>query len=184
MKDNNYNKAVYMDRESYERILKKVEVDKEELNMIKRSKGNCKHVGTYENWDSSDLLETLKSQGIVENMININKNIIDNAVIIDKKDEKNIVELGDIIRINIIDDNEVEELIIKLVGAPEYDYSKDHIYQEEISYATPIGKAIYGKKIGDKVICDTKNNCIYIEILEKLTNKQQNRKRHSRKLTK
>ena len=35
-------------------------------------------------------------------------------------------------------------------------------------------------RIGEKVTCDNRNNCIYIEILEKLTNK----KRHSKKLTK
>ena len=180
MKDNNYDKTVYMDRECYERILKKVELESIELDEIRRSKGNCKHVGTYENWDSTDLLETLKAQNVVENMININKAIIDNAVIIERKYEEDIVELGDVIRINIIEDNEVEELIIKLVGAPEYNYSTDRIYQEEISYATPIGKAIYGKRIGEKVTCNNRKNCIYIEILEKLTNK----KRHSKKLTK
>ena len=98
--------------------------------------------------------------------------------------KKNIVDLGDILRLDIIDEDEVEEIIVKLVCIPEYNYSANNIYQEEISISTPIGKAILGRKIGDEVTYEIGNAKSKIKILEKINNTQEKKSGFTRKLKK
>lgn len=69
------------------------------------------------------------------------------------------VSVGTTVKINYIDDNEVEEYTI--VGSKEADP-----FNNRISNESPIAKAIIGHKKGDRVSVDSPNGKYDVEIVE------------------
>lgn len=97
-------------------------------------------------------------QAVVEARIKELEVMIENASIISKINT-NIVSIGTKVKIEYVDDNEVEEYSI--VGSKEADP-----FLNKISNESPIAKAILGLKVGSIVSVDSPNGKYDVKIVE------------------
>lgn len=84
--------------------------------------------------------------------------LIENAKIIEKV-ETDIVQIGAKVKIEYVEDKDIDEYTI--VGSKEADP-----FSNKISNESPIAKAIIGKKIGDVVSVDSPNGKYDVKIIE------------------
>ena len=84
--------------------------------------------------------------------------LIENAKIIEKV-ETDIVQIGTKVKIEYVEDKDIDEYTI--VGSKESDP-----FSNKISNESPIAKAIIGKKIGDIVSVDSPNGKYDVKIIE------------------
>lgn len=82
-----------------------------------------------------------------------------------QKKEDNSIDIGDVVRVNMIfDDDDVEEEIIKLViGNPDIDSEI-----KEITIDSPMGAAMYGQMVETKTSYEVNGNEISLYIVEKI----------------
>lgn len=145
-----------------EKGYKKLEEELEKLTTVKRRE-IAKRIKTAREFgdisENSEYDDAKNEQAFVEGRIKEIKNLIDNAKII-KEDEvsNDKVNLGTTVRLHNIDEDKF--VTYKLVGTAEAD-PLDH----KISNESPIGKAILGKKVGDKVKVKVPKGVIKYEIL-------------------
>ncbi|TSC53052.1 MAG: transcription elongation factor GreA [Parcubacteria group bacterium LiPW_72] len=85
------------------------------------------------------------------------ENTIKNAVIIDKNGQRNIVEVGNSVKV----ENNASEKEFTIVGSNEADPPSGKISNE-----SPTGQALLGKKKGDTVEVETPGGKIEYKILE------------------
>ncbi len=97
----------------------------------------------------------LEEQGFVEGRIAELEDIIKNSVVAKDK-TGGVIAVGCKIRVHV--DGEEEEYC--LVGAPEADPKV-----KKISYESPLGKALIGKKVGDKIEMEAPDGKIVYTIL-------------------
>lgn len=97
-------------------------------------------------------------QAIVEGKIKELEVLIENAKVISEV-SKDKINVGSKIKIEYIEDNEIEEYTI--VGSKEADP-----FANKISNESPIARAIMGKKAGDVVIVDSPNGKYSVKIVE------------------
>lgn len=150
-------KEIYLTEEGLNEIKKeldylKLEKRPEVINALKdaRALGDLSENAEY------DAART--EQAEVESKIVELEAMIERAVII-KEVQTDKVALGTSVKINYIEDNEVE--IYSIVGSKEADP-----FENKISNVSPIAQAIMGHKVGDKVLVDSPNGKYEVEILE------------------
>ena len=97
-------------------------------------------------------------QAIVEGKIKELEVLIENAKIISEI-SKDKINVGSKIKLEYIEDNEIEEYTI--VGSKEADP-----FANKISNESPIAKAIIGKKAGDIVTVDSPNGKYNVKVVE------------------
>ncbi|MEW6717107.1 MAG: transcription elongation factor GreA [Chloroflexota bacterium] len=109
--------------------------------------------------ENADYITTKEEQGFLEGRIQEIEYLLRNAVIVEQPTEKqDEVSLG--VRVTIqIDDSPAETY--QLVGIKEANPKNGCI-----SYESPIGKALIGKREGDQFLVETPGGEINIKILE------------------
>lgn len=95
-------------------------------------------------------------QAFIEGRIAELEDIIKNAVVCSGSTSKGTIAVGCRVRVHV--DGEEEEYC--LVGAPEADPKV-----KKISYESPLGKALIGKKVGDKVEMEAPDGKLVYTIL-------------------
>ena len=132
-----------------------IENEKEMTQSFANSNGDGAH-------DNAEFEFLLAKERMLVSQINEQINKINNVEIIEVVEmEEDCVNIGDTIDINMLFDlNDEEEITIELVGS---EYSTEG----EVSINSPLGKAIYGKKIGDMVSYNVNDNEIVVKILRK-----------------
>lgn len=104
--------------------------------------------------ENAEYHEARQQQGELEDRINHLENIIKNAEIVDEKNG-DAVSIGSTVEIR--KDGEKESKQFMIVGSEEVDMTKN-----KISNISPLGKALIGKKKGDKITVTTpKGNIVY-----------------------
>lgn len=69
------------------------------------------------------------------------------------------VDIGSKVKIKYLDSGEIEEY--EIAGLLEADP-----FSNKVSYVSPIGSSLYGKRIGAKVSIETPSNCFNVMIVE------------------
>lgn len=116
----------------------------------------AREVGSTEN--NAEYDDAKNEQAFVEGRIHELENIIKNATIIESPAKPGIVELGETVLLQN-QDGKIEQYVI--VGSVEADPLNG-----KISEASPVGKALLGKKIGDLVEVSTPAGLLKLQILE------------------
>ncbi len=98
-----------------------------------------------------------EEQGKLEERIGIIENVLKNAVVVNRKDN-GIIDVGSTVVIQ--KDGEANTRTFVLVGSEETD-----MLSGKISYKSPIGSALYGKKQGDMVTVSTPKGDMDYKIL-------------------
>ena len=143
--------------------LKKLEDELDELIVVKRKEVAQKIKEAREQGDLSENAEydaAKDEQRDIEARIEEIEKILKNAEIVDEDE----VDLGTInigCQIKILDIDEDEELIYKIVGSTEANSLKGKISNE-----SPVGKALIGKKVGDLVTVETQVGPVSYKVLD------------------
>lgn len=151
------NKKVYLTEKGLQEI-------KDELEYLKLEKRPEVIQSLKEARALGDLSENAEydaarnEQAIVEARIKELEVMIEKAEIITNIDT-NVVSIGTKVKIEYVDDNEVEEYSI--VGSKEADP-----FANKISNESPIASAIMGLKVGDTVSVDSPNGKYDVKIVE------------------
>lgn len=128
--------------------LEKLKVELKELLEAKRPEVAKRIQTARENGDISENAEydsARLEQSTVESRIGELEEIIRNAKVSDVKIDKDVVGLGAKVTVHIDGDEDT----FHLVGAPEANPS-----EKKISHESPLGIALLGKKVGEKVGVD------------------------------
>jgi len=137
----------------------KKELEKELKDLTSRRKGVAKKIA--EARDFGDLSENAEydvareEQGLIETRIAEINDILMNAEII-KNGSKSKIALGNKVELN----NGNKNVVYTIVGPVEADPLEGRVSNE-----SPIGAAIFGKKVGDKIIVETTKGKTTYEIL-------------------
>ena len=109
--------------------------------------------------ENADYHKAKEDQGFLEGRIQELEYILKNAVIIDASTlDHETVQIGS--RVTIQEDDLDPETFF-LVGVKEADPRSGRI-----SHESPIGKALVGKKVGEKAVAETPNGSIIFKILK------------------
>jgi len=125
--------------------LEKLKAELKELLDVKRPEVAKRIQVARENGDISENAEydsARQEQSSVEGRIEELEEIIRNAQVIDTKASAGVVALGAKVTVHI----DGEEETFHIVGAPEA-----NPLEKRISHESPLGIALFGKKIGDKI---------------------------------
>jgi len=109
--------------------------------------------------ENADYHKAKEDQGFLEGRIQELEYLLQNAIIIDDQEvEKDTVQIGTSVTIQ---EGDFPPETYFLVGAKEADPRNGRI-----SYASPIGSALIGKRIGDEVVAQTPAGPLQLKILK------------------
>lgn len=148
---------VPMTREKYNQLKKEVDhLENVEMPDITEKLAAARDEGDLK--ENAEYHAQRENQGYLQAKINQKKQQIANAYIIDKsKLPKGEVALLSTVTVKDLDYGDEEEFT--LVGAGDEDYDKGKILS-----TSPIGSALLGKKVGDKVEIDVPKGKLKFEI--------------------
>ena len=155
---------IYLDKLGYENYLKSLEDIKKEID------DNAKLMSLYvsddaygDGWhDNFAYEETMRKEAELFQKYNKKKSMLKDIVIVDKE-FNGTVSLNTKVELLFIDDEEIEEYII--TGD-----INSNIDDNSITINSPLGSAIYGKRVGDKVSYKVGDNTYNVEILNIVAN--------------
>ena len=150
---------IYLDKLGYENYLKSLEDIKKEIDE------NAKLMSLYvsddaygDGWhDNFAYEETMRKEAELFQKYNKKKSMLKDIVIVDKE-SNGTVSLNTKVELLFIEDDTIEEYI--LTGD-----INSNIDDNSITINSPLGSAIYGKKVGDKVSYKVGDNTYNVEIL-------------------
>jgi transcription elongation factor GreA len=108
--------------------------------------------------ENSEYENAKNDQAFIEGRIEQINEILQNVIIIKKK-EKGTVDLGSTVVVKDLEDK--KEKKFKIVSSIESDPEKNKISDE-----SPIGKALFSKKIGDVVIVKTQHSTKSLKVMD------------------
>ena len=146
----------YLTVEELEKLKK--ELDYLKTVEVRKVAELIRHAASYGDLSENAAYDEAKErQGFLQGKILELKDRINNAEIIEKK-KTGKVEIGSMVSIFL--DGKKERF--EIVGAGQTD-----LKENKLSYESPIGKAIFGRKIGDKIkikIGENETNCEILKI--------------------
>lgn len=159
---------ILVDEEGYKQYFE--ELDKlKNLRLLIAVKGGeaCKEAvgdGWHDNFAYEEAMREERNMASrIEQMLKEQKLL---KIVKKRSMEKNIVNIGDTVKLAIqYDEDDIEIEFVKLTGKYKTDTDLEI---KEISLNSPIGKAIFGKKINSSVSCVVNGKEISVNILEKL----------------
>jgi transcription elongation factor GreA len=109
--------------------------------------------------ENADYISAKEEQGFIEGRIQELENVLKKAQVIEEsKDAGTIISIGSKV---IIKEEDYPEETFHIIGSKEADPQNG-----KISYESPIGKALLGHKVGDRVSVETPEGKIVFEILK------------------
>ncbi len=143
--------------------LKKIEKELEHLKTVKRKEVSERikvAISFGDISENSEYDEAKNEQAQLEERIYKLENMLKNARVIDEKDiSVEMVSVGSKVRIKDLEYD--EEVQYEIVGSAEADP-----YEAKISNESPVGSALIGKRVGDKVEIQVPAGEVTYEVLE------------------
>ena len=110
--------------------------------------------------ENSEYDEAKNEQGKIASRIAELKDLVENAVIVEKGSEaRDVVSIGTRVRVQDLEDDSEEEY--QIVGSQEIDPMNGRISEE-----SPFGKALLGHKVGEEVIVEAPAGNLHYQILK------------------
>lgn len=158
---------IRLSKSGYDNYLIQIKEKEKELVDLRIYKGTDA-IFQGDNWhDNPTLYETERQERTLMKEISKMKENLEKIEIVENIGDNTLIDIDDIVKIDMIfSDGDVEEVIYKLIGdMPKYE---DGIEYQEISINSPIGNAIYHKKIGDICSYEVGDNRFTIKIKERI----------------
>ncbi len=153
------SELVPMSKAGYEKIKAQVDhIENEEMSKVlerlaaARAEGDLKENAEYHG--------ARESQGMLQAKINLLRSKLASATIVDpSKTDKSIVAFGATVVVNDLEFDDEETYTLVGAGEEDYDIGK-------INVVSPVGRALVGKKVGDKVEVEIPKGTLAYEILK------------------
>lgn len=159
---------IKLNQNGYEDYLREIEKKEKELADLRMYKGKDA-IYQGDNWHDNPTLyqAELQEMALMKEIAEM-KQKLNNIEIVQNIGDDSLVDIGDVVKIDMIfSENDREEQIFKLVGtSPNFDLNAEI---QEISINSPVGKAMYHKKIGDVANYKVNARTFTIQIKEKVT---------------
>lgn len=161
---------IYLDKEGYQKYLESIEILKSRLSEISKGRKEAFEASSGDGWDSPEFEEIERQERVIEGELNRKYEELSRIVIIEKHNNEEIIDIGDVLVVDMVySEDDCEEFTFKLVGSNgEFDAELP-----EISLNSPLGKAVYKKKIGENSFYEINNQKIEIFIREKVNMKEE-----------
>lgn len=139
---------IYLDQAGYEKFLAEIETLKQQLQSIDKGRKDAFDAGAGDGWDSPEFEAIERNSHMISSEINRRMMQLQYIEIVERKEASNLVDLNDVLRLNMIfDEDDQGEMIVRLVGSASVQ-EKDGI--REVSINSPLGASIYGKQLVKK----------------------------------
>ena len=159
-------KKIKLDTKGYQNLLRELTKQEELLHNLRFKRGSEKN--KINRWydDPTNYQNHLEEQVIIKK-INMLKEQITCAKIVDALKDTNRVDLDDVIKLDVFNTSETkEEMLIKLVGG----LGNFNVEPLEVSVNSPLGDAIYNKDLGSIASYKVNNELFSVVIKEKMKN--------------
>ncbi|MBE3115178.1 MAG: transcription elongation factor GreA [Actinobacteria bacterium] len=152
-------KEYRLTKEGYEELLKEMEdlINNKRKEIAERLKDAKNSGGDLT--ENSEYEYAKNDQAFIEGRIEQINEILSNYIIIEKKENKGLVELGVTVVVRDVDKKMDKEF--KIVSSVESDPEKNKISDE-----SPTGRALLNKKIGDEVLVKTPEDTKRLKIIK------------------
>lgn len=159
------NDKIYLSKEGYNELLNKIDNLAQQIKKVNSGRNEAYAAGGEDGWDSPEFETIEMIDRALAGQLTMLKNELMKVEIIDKHNNNDVIDIDDIIVADIsYSENSFEELTFKLVGGSVNRESD----LDEVSLNSPMGKAIYKKKIGDTVSYIVEDTKMTIKIKEKI----------------
>ncbi|MDQ0192430.1 transcription elongation factor GreA [Paenibacillus wynnii] len=153
------NDEVFLTKEG----LAKIEDELREIKTVKRKElaARLKLAISYGDLkENSEYHSAKDDQSFMETRVLILEKMLKNARVVDEKSmDISVVSLGCVVTLNDVEYS--EKIEYRIVGAAEAD-----VLDNKISYESPLGKELIGKKVGDIINVNAPMGIIKYELLE------------------
>ncbi len=136
-------REVRVTKEGYERLQQRVEQERERLDEATRILRELS--GTSDDYDDTGLEEAKREKAIIEDRLDDLEDQLSRAVVIEAH-EMDAVELGAVVQLQDEEGDSFEVQVVAPVEAGVLEGDVPHISDE-----SPMGKALIGRKVGEKV---------------------------------
>lgn len=138
---------------------------------LKNLSSRRKEMTTHNKWEkiSPSMRDLLEEEYRILSRIKELKELVRKATIT-KRTELDQIDFGDIAKITLSYEDESEEVMVELVSILS---SSEVDGIQEVTPQSPIGGAIYHKKVGEVIPCKIGENMVNITITEKLTREEE-----------
>lgn len=152
-------KEYRLTKEGYEELIKEMEdlINNKRKEIAGRLRDAKNSGGDLT--ENSEYEYAKNDQAFIEGRIEQINEILSNYIIIEKKENKGLVELGVTVVVRDVDKKRDKEF--KIVSSIESDPEKNKISDE-----SPMGRALLNKKIGDEVLVKTPEDTKRLKIIK------------------
>ena len=158
---------IKLNQQGYEDYLKLLAEKEKQLADLRMYKGKDA-IFQGDNWhDNPTLYQTeLQERSLMLEIAEMKHNLQYNIEIVENLGDGKLVDIGDVVKVDMIfSEDDREEETFKLVGTvPNLDMDEEI---QEVSINSPIGNAIYHKKVGEIATYKVKDRIFKVQIKEK-----------------
>lgn len=164
-KDKIMEEKIKLNKQGYEEYLKEIEKKEKQLADLRMYKGTDA-IFQGDNWhDNPTLYQTeLQEMSLMREITEMRRRV-QNIEIVENVGNEELVDIGDIVKIDMIfsEDDREEELFKLVATAPNFD-----LEIKEVSINSPIGNAMYHKKVGEIATYKVQDRIFTLQIKEKV----------------
>ena len=148
-----------MSKAGYDKIRAEVDrLENEEMSKVLKRLETARAEGDLK--ENAEYHGARESQGMLQAKINQLRGKLSSATIVDpSKIDKSIIAFGATVVVNDLEFNDEETYTLVGAGEEDYDVGK-------INVISPVGRALVGKKVGDKVEVEVPKGTLEYEILK------------------
>ncbi len=172
---------IKLNRQGYEDYLKAIAEKEKQLSDLRMYKGKDA-IFQGDNWHDNPTLyqAELQEKSFMVEIAEMRKKL-QNIEIVESLGDEELIDIGDIVKVDIIfsEDDREEEMFKLVATTPSFSAEI-----QEVSINSPIGDAIYHKKVGEMATYKVQDRTFTLQIKEKVVFGLDQEKGISRKKTK
>lgn len=159
------NEKIYLDRKGYEQYLQEIQDIRNQLNNNGKLKAESYESAVGDGWHDNFEFENAKREELrIMGLLKEKIEGLSRIVIIDEHMNKELIDINDYVTVDMIfdDEEETEQLSFQLVASSAPKFNSE---TQEIALSSPLGKAVYQKKIGDQTSYEVAGSITTITII-------------------
>ncbi len=156
---------IYLDKKGYEKLLRDIEDIKTKLGDLRKNKSDAYENGGDGFHDNFAFEDSERNERMLIRTLAERTAFLEKVVIINSQTNDEIVDINDLVSLTIDFGDDIETNIYRLIGTAD-DASIDGIIN--VSLNSPLGKAIYGSRVGSDTKYNVENSTFLVHINEKV----------------
>lgn len=162
---------VYLDKKGYEKLLKDIDDIRTKLENLRKNKSDAYENGGDGFHDNFAFEDSERNERMLIRTLAERTAFLEKVVIVDSQANDDFVDINDLVSLTIDFGDDTETSVYRLIGTADADEIDGII---NVSLNSPLGRAIYGNKIGSNTSYKVGNNtflvCINSKVKEGKTN--------------